>query len=269
MVNALSSLRERLAPRVSETLEDRLNTHAFYLGALNRTAPRLPDNDVSVLRDLMAVMQSSGQLSASGSLMPVYDFDSIDDLALNDATEAYKDLWKGRLGLEAQPDIGKEHWARIKALCRRLAHFGTNEYNDLRPVAELIREMQSVVSDWLEEPDNWRGRGTSEDEKAVIDRIRQATFQRIHAYAERQVAEDRMGEWDDAYALRGRGSTFERARLMFGRILEPAAPRIQSRARRDATAEEFRNQIKRMLREAVEEVEVAQEELVRMQNAPH
>ncbi len=269
IVNALSSLRERLAPRVSETLEARLSTHAFYLGALNRTASRLPGNDVSVLKSLMDVMRSSGQLQSAGSLMPTYDFDSLDDLALNDATEGFKDLWKGRLGLALQPDVGKEHWARIKALCRRLAHFGRNEYNDLRPVAELIREMQTVVSDWLEEPDGWRGRGTAEDEKAVIDKVRRATFQRIHAYAEQQVAEARMAEWEDAYSLRGRGSTFERARLMFGRIIEPAAPRIQSRARRDTAAEEFRDEIKRMLREAVEEVEDAQEELVKMRDAPH
>lgn len=269
IVNALSSLRERLAPRVSETLEARLSTHAFYLGALNRPASRLPGNDVSVLRDLMDVMRGSGQLQSAGSLMPTYDFDSLDDLALNDATEGFKDLWKGRLGLAPQPDVGKEHWARIKALCRRLAHFGSNEYNDLRPVAELIREMQTVVSDWLEEPVGWSGRGTADDEKAVIDKVRQATFQRIHAYAERQVAEARMGEWEDAYSLRGRGSTFERARLMFGRIIEPAAPRIQSRARRDAAAEEFRDEIKHMLREAVDEVEDAQDEVVRMQDAPH
>ena len=268
IINALSSLRERLAPRVNETLQERLTTQAFYLGGLNRAASRLPSNDISVLRDLMNVMRSSGQLQSSGSLMPTYNFDSLDDLALNDATETFKALWKGRLGLEAQPDVGKEHWARIKALCRRLAHFGTNEYNDLKPVAELIREMQTAVSDWLDEPVEWRGRGTSEDEKAVIDNIRQVTSQRIHAYAEQQVAEERMREWEDAYDLRGRGSTFERARLMFGRILEPAAPRIQSRARRDAAAEEFRDNIKRMLREAVDQIEDEQEELAKLLDAP-
>ncbi len=268
IVNALSGLRERLAPRVNETLEERLSTHAFYLGALDRRALRLPGNDVGVLRDLMDVMRSSGQLQSRGSLMPVYDFYSLDDLALNDATETFKTLWKGRLGLEAQPDIGKEHWTRIKALCRRLAHFGTNEYNDLKPVAELIREMQTVVSDWLDEPVEWRGRGTSEDEKAVIDNIRQVTSQRIHAYAERQIAEERLREWEDAYDLRGRGSTFERARLMFGRILEPAAPRIQSRARRDAAAEEFRDNIRRILREAVDEIENEQEELAKLLDSP-
>lgn len=268
ILNALTSLRERLAARVNETLDDRLNSHAFYLGALHRPVSRLPDTDVAVLRGLMDTMRDSGQLPTTGNLLPIYDFDRLDDLALNDATEAFKILWKARLGLEEQPDIAKEHWARIKALCRRLAHFGTNEYNDLRPVAELIREMQTTVSNWLEEPADWRGRGTTEDEKAVIDSIRQAAFQRVHVYAERHVAQDRMDEWEDAYQLHGRGSTFERARLMFGRILEPAAPRIQSHQRRDAAAEEFRSDVKHLLRAAVEEIEKEQEDLVELLDAP-
>ena len=269
IINALSSLRERLSPRVNETLEERLNTHAFYLGALDRTASRLPGNDVGVLRDLMRVMRSSGQLQSAGSLMPVYDFDSLDDLALNDATESFKNLWKGRLGLELQLDVGKEHWARIKALCRRLASSRReNEYNDLKPVAELIRELQTAISNWLDEPTDWRGRGTTEDEKTVIDKIRQAAFQRIHAYAEAQVAESRMSEWEEAYELRGRGSTMVRARLMLGRIYEPAAPQIRSRSNRDAAAEQFRDNMKRILQDAVEEIEDEQEERVKLLDAP-
>ncbi len=77
-----------------------------------------------------------------------------------------------------------------------------------------------------------------------------------------------MAVWENAYELRGRGSTFDRARLMFSRILEPAAPTIRSQQRRDAVAEEFRSEVKHLLRAAVEEIEEEQEDLAKLLDAP-
>ncbi len=77
-----------------------------------------------------------------------------------------------------------------------------------------------------------------------------------------------MAVWENAYELRGRGSTFDRARLMFSRILEPAAPTIRSQQRRDAAAEEFRSEVKHLLRAAVEEIEEEQEDLAKLLDAP-
>ena len=101
----------------------------------------------------MDLMRASSLLPESTNLSPVYDFDQFDDLALNDATEAFKLLWEGRLGRRDRPEVEREHWARIKALCRRIGIFRTNEYKHLRPVADLIYELQTMVSEWLEVPE--------------------------------------------------------------------------------------------------------------------
>ncbi|MXV79936.1 MAG: hypothetical protein F4X58_13795 [Chloroflexi bacterium] len=251
---ALLGLQEQLPPRVSETLSSRLKTHTFLLGALHRPASRLLTRDAQTLRELMDFMRDAGRLPTSVDLLPIYDFNRFIDLELNDATEDFRTLWQGRLGRVEHPDVYREHWARIKALCRRLAFFRTNEYRHLRPVAELIDELQSAVSDWLEEPDRWTRRGTQAEERAVVDDIRQAAFQRIHEYAQIKVVNEHIDDWEEAFEQRGTGSTRVRARLMVEQILEPAAPPIHSRSRRTEREQNFRDEIRDIVRAAVEDV---------------
>ena len=137
-----------------------------------------------------------------------------DDLALNDATDEFKLLWEGRLGIREHPEVEREHWARIKAHCRRIGIFRTNEYKHLRPVADLIYELQTMVSEWLEVPEGWTRRASAIEENAVIDAIRSAAFKRIHVFAEAAVVEMHHTDWEEAYDFSGRGSTKRRARLM-------------------------------------------------------
>src|ERR1051325_2422647 len=49
--------------------------------------------------------------------------------------------WRPMLGLEQRAGFTKEHWARIKALSRRLATRMADEYAWLRPVADLHNEL--------------------------------------------------------------------------------------------------------------------------------
>ena len=263
ITGAIVGLRELVSPRVSETLAARLNEYTFFLGALNRPASRLLKHDTQTLHELMDLMRASSLLPESTNLSPVYDFDQFDDLALNDATDEFKLLWEGRLGIRDHPEVEREHWARIKALCRRIGIFRTNEYKHLRPVADLIYELQTMVSEWLEEPEGWTRAASGVEENAVIDAIRSAAFQRIRGFAEAQVVETRRDDWEEAYDFSGIGSTKRRARLMVDQIFVPAAPAIRSRSHRDEVAEAFREQIKAIVRDAVEEVASSGDEDVR------
>ncbi len=260
LTGAMTGLSGRVSPRISETLTARLSKHAFYLGALNRPALQLRNADTEALRELMDLMRSSGRLPESINLLPTYNFDRFDDLALNDATGEFKLLWEGRLGLREHAEADREHWARIKALCRRIGIFRTNEYNQLKPVADLMSELQTMVSAWLEEPESWTRPATAVEENAVIDRIRSAAFRRIRDFAEDEVVETRRDDWERAYEFRGTGSTKQRAHLMVDRILEPAAPTVRSRSRRAEAADDFRDRIRTIVREAVDEVAISREE---------
>ena len=146
-------------------------------------------------------------------------------LPLRDATDSFKNPWWGRLGLRFYEGFPKEHWGRIKALCRRIAYRWDNcEYSGLRPVADLVRELQTSISLWLDNPDGWTREPADESEKqAAIDNIRKQVYERIHTLANRRLIVDPSLDWVGAFELRGPGSSYDRADRM-ERIYEAAVP---------------------------------------------
>lgn len=58
-------------------------------------------------------------------------------LAVTEAAKNFHTTWRGLLGLDFNPTAPKEHWTRVKALSRRLAEGWADEYDNLKPVADL------------------------------------------------------------------------------------------------------------------------------------
>ena len=203
------------------------------------------------MRDLLNAIAKSAEQPEPVDLAPVYrvgDFTS----RLDRAVEKFHTSWRAMLGLQDHAEIDAEHWTRIKALCRRLARFGKNEYKHLRPVADLISQLQDFVSLWLELPVRWNKPAKHErEEQAAIDRIRQSAFQRIHGVVDRRLWGEHLDDWEDAYQLSGTGSTKVRANQMMRDIYEPAAPSIELAM--DQSMEEFRDEILTAVREAIED----------------
>ncbi len=245
--NALNSLRETEGAPVAEILERRLEEAAFYFGALDRSTSALPPPIVTEMRGLLEQMQQSSQRSVSIDAAPDCRSAGL-ELALRDAADGFKRPWEGRLGLRYDDGTQKEHWARIKALCRRIAHFGTNEYDGLRPVADLVSQLQLAVSLWLDDQDDWRGTPTDSEREQVTDGIRREVFRRMHAFTDRRLVNGHKREWEQAYQFKGRGSSRDRARAM-NRIYSDAAPNITSA--RDAEAEEFLQEVLVIVSDAV------------------
>ncbi|MCY4392958.1 MAG: hypothetical protein OXE43_13060 [Chloroflexi bacterium] len=237
--NAVNSLRETEGAPVAEILERRLENGAFFLGALDRSTSALPQQIIDEMLRLLGQMQASSERIAQGDAAPTYRSAGL-ALALRDAADGFKRPWEVLLGLRYEDGARREHWARIKALCRRIAHFGQNEYNDLRPVADLVSHLQRAVSLWLDEPESWTREPTDSERDEVIDRIRREVFQRMHSFADERLVDSHLREWDRAYLFRGRGSSRERAREVNG-IYDEAAPAITSA--RDVDAEEFLQEV--------------------------
>ena len=250
--NAIGHLRESLGAPVSETLEQKLENNDFYLGGLDGPTGRIPGGIVNEMKKLLVVMQKSAQRPDLPEAAPVYHIAKL-ALPLRDATDGFKNPWWGRLGLSYYEGIAKEHWARIKALCRRIAFRWDNcEYSGLRPVADLIRQLQISISLWLDNPDDWIGKPANENEKqAAIDRIRRQVYEDIHTIANRRLIVDSSDGWGEAFELRGPGSSYDRADRM-ARIYEAAAPTVTSLM--DMPVHQFMGEIYQIVREAVEEV---------------
>jgi hypothetical protein len=163
------------------------------------------------------------------------------------------DPWWGRLGLRYYEDISKEHWTRVKALCRRLAIMGADQYDGLRPVSDLIRQLEASISRWLETPDRWDIIPPPPDDKkqATINTIRQKVSNRIHRLAKRRLINEHIGEWQAAFDFRGIGSSYQRAEEI-ERIYNAAAPSITSVT--GIAAQKFLDDVRQVVKKAVEEV---------------
>ena len=249
--NAIASLRDSLGAPVTEILESQLASNDFYLSDLDKATAEIRPGFIRDMGDLLDRMRQAAEIPEPIDLAPIYNIARL-ELALRDATDGFKDPWKGRLGLSYHEGIRKEHWGRVKALCRRIANLWTNEYNGLRPVADLVRQLQTGISIWLDNPVGWTRQPEDEDERrAAINDIRQKVYARIHTLAEgRLIAVHRAG-WRTAFAFSGRGSSYDRAREM-ARIYDDAAPSITS-VMDDTAAQEFLDQVVQIIKEAVEE----------------
>ncbi len=167
------------------------------------------------------------------------------------STNHYKHF--GPLGLEQRPGFIKVHWARVKALSRRLATGMANEYHSLRPVADLRKELVERIYVFVQNPLRWEGPEPTDDERQeTYDSLAKLIGTRLVGLSIRRISTERTSEWRSAYGKRGSGSTFVRARIIGDDIYEPAAPIP------DVTPSPGRN---RFLNEVVTEVEKAAEEV--------
>ena len=251
IVNALSSLRDTVGAPVADILERRLLTHDFYLGALDRPSDNIPGRDIREMSELMTLMESSTVRPAIAEFGPMYKTARL-EFGLRDATDGFKNPWKGRLGLSYDESVTKEHWARIKALSRRIANrWDNDEYVDLKPKSDLVRELQLTVSRWLDNPHGWTREPESDDKaRAAINEIKQKVYQAIHVLAEDRLVVNHISDWREAFAFRGTGSSFDRAAVM-GQIYNEAAPSVSSRM--DSHSQAFLGQVMTIVRDAVHE----------------
>jgi len=253
--NVLASLGEELGPYAERALRKRLSDACFFLSGLHET---LSDKKASGRR---TVKQLSSLIDAVDRVIerpqppqarPVYDRMNL-VLAIRGAAAAFQAGWRPRLGLEDRSGVSKEHWTRVKALTRRLATGLEDQYDSLKPVADLRKELVDRMYVFLQNPLRWEGAEPSDDDKHLsYDALADNMAKRLLALSTRRVWRDRATEWQDAYDKHGTGSTFVRARIIGDGIYEPAAPVP------DVTPSPDRNQF---LRDVVTEVESAAEEV--------
>ncbi len=115
----------------------------------------------------------------------------------------------------------------------------------MRPVADLVRELQNSISLWLDRPAGWTRHPADENEgQAAINRIRRKVYANIHTLAEQRLLADHRRGWRAAFGFSGPGSSFDRAKEL-GRIYDAAAPSISSVM--DESTQEFMDQVIRIV----------------------
>lgn len=177
------------------------------------------------LHRLLAAVAATSIPPQAVEYKPVYDVANL-VLAIQKAAAEFHDRWRGVLSLGSRSGVAPEHWTRIKALTRRLGIFYEDEYDTLKPVADLIRILQNHLSQFLAKPLEWYPplpAGDEETHGAAVDLIRKDAFARLHELSRRRLLDECIPGWVDAYEYRGDGSTKDRASAIIS-LYSSAAP---------------------------------------------
>ena len=227
VLNALSNMRDDLGMSFVRSIEHGIDARCFMLGGVDRNLGRLQgragDYMRAELRALVQLCKDAILPPEPPEASPFYDPSGI-PFAVREAVSNFQGPWLARLGLASHEGVRKEHWTRVKALNRRIAGGLDDEYDNLKPVADLVARLNEAVSRFLDVPVEWTREPEDDQERqAAIARIQRVVSSDVHDLALRRVVERHLAEWRAAYDLRGRGSTFVRASAIRG-IYDDAAP---------------------------------------------
>ncbi len=251
--NAIYATGKSLGRDAEHALRRLLPERVAFLSNIQKKLGTGAKLTISELCRMLALVEASITPPPPVEYSPVYDVANL-VLAIQRATQEFHDAWHGVLGMGSRSGIAAEHWARIKALTRHIGLLHRDEYNTLRPVADLIRVLQNAISQYLATPDHWAPSAPpdSADDKRIqaIDGIKKQVFQRLHDLSTRRLLEERLSGWREAYhEHRGPGSTRTRARDIVT-LYESAAPIPNEMPARDAN--EFLMEIRELVAESIE-----------------
>ena len=225
--NVLKSIGDDLGPFAERVLRQRLERGCFFVGGIDAeldATKKAGRRSVDQLERLLDAIEHVNERSEVTETRPVFDRVNI-VLAVREAASSFHDSWAGRLGVAFSSAHPKEHWTRIKALSRRFAEGFADEYDTLKPVGELKRELDQQIYRMLQQPVRWEGPEPTEDQKQqVIDALANAISTEITELSARRLKVERGKAWREAYAQAGAGSTFVRARIISSEIYDRAAP---------------------------------------------
>ncbi|WP_107076039.1 hypothetical protein [Micromonospora sp. MH33] len=227
--NVLKAIGEELTPSAERALRRRIENACFFVGGIHeRLDPerKIGARTIRQLEELLDLLTHPEHATDIGHNRPVFDRMNL-SLAVAEAAKTFHHRWLGLLGLRPNPDAPKEHWTRIKAMSRRLAEGGQQEgYDNLLPVADLSSQLQTQIYLMLQRPVRWTGEEppSEAEQEATLDALANAVTQRLIEVSRRQLKDEVRLAWQDAYAQRGVGSTFVRARIISHEVYDRGAP---------------------------------------------
>jgi hypothetical protein len=223
VMNGLSNLTEVLGAPIVKAIERILDRQCFMLGALQEANLKLPGGVIKELLRMVGVFEKAIEPPPQPEASPVYDTTGL-LFAVQAAARDFQRPWAARLGITSYNSIAREHWTRIKALNRRIAGELDDEYDTLRPVADLVARLTERISLFLDNPIRWtRDPVDDEEAQAAISGIRRGVFATVHEFVADRLVERHLPDWRGAFTYSGKGSTFDRARDIRD-IYEAAAP---------------------------------------------
>ena len=223
--NVITRLGEDLGPNAERALRARLAEQCYFLGGIDKildAKKKRGKRSIEQMKALLTAVDGIVKRPAPVAARPVYDRANL-TLAIREAAVHFRKAWRPRLESGAHKD--KEHWTRIKALSRRLANNWSDEYDNLRPVSDLHKQLGELIYITIQKPIRWEGDEPDEDSRQQrYDDFASALTGPLLELATRRVRIERADEWQKALKQSGKGSTVVRARIIAKEIYDKAAP---------------------------------------------
>lgn len=226
--NFLASIREEFPPRVEREVRLQLEGHCFFLADIDRELrgeTLASRQSIKQLRNMLDAISRITDRPELGIARPEYDKVNL-VLGITAATQAFHRRWRGVLGLSYEADVDKVHWARVKALNRRFAEGTADQYDTLRPVSDLREMLKDEIYRTVASPGGWTGGARPDEDVAttVINEFSQAIERNLFEPLKERLRVAPRREWQEGFALSGRGSTTQRAQVIESDIFSRYAP---------------------------------------------
>lgn len=224
VVSALAKLQETVSSRSVQSLERGIDDRCFMLSStqkkLSGLGPKRASYMTGQLQGLVGfIVAAAQQEEVQETPGLVYDPMGM-SFAVQDGAKRFNQAWRARLGLGTYANLRKQHWTRIKALNKRIAAGLDEEYDNLRPVADLETSLLQAIAQYLDAPVS-----APEDvgEQPATSRARRLVAAQLAPLVRTRLLDNPIEAWRAAYEDRGPGSASRRAERLAG-ILQNAAP---------------------------------------------
>lgn len=223
----VTSIGEELGPNGATALRNRLHDARYFLSNIHRPLSETFISDRQTIKQLRNMLSAIKDTAAPAKVVvahPEYDRLNL-SMAVCSAADSFQRVWRSRLGIEASPEIPRETWLRVRALCRKLGYGIADEYESLRPIADIRLALLVRMYRLIHDPSSWNGAPPSAgDKQLVFDRIAQRLSARLTDLLSRRLWRERMAAWRSACEMHGDGAANRRARKVNDEVLDAVTP---------------------------------------------
>lgn len=250
--NVLVRIGAELGQGVARSLRGVLEGRCFYVGGIDEQLDdkkKLGRHTIKELSDLLKAMTIPIEGPEIGEARPEYDMANL-LFRIQGAATRFHEKWRALLF-----GCNKQHWTRIRALSRRFAMRWADEYDNLRPVFDLLKELEEAVRQFIENPLRWNPSEPVEDVARVIfNELAQGVGRRLRELVSSTLYADKLAEWGEAYSYSGGGSARRRSEKIAYDVYDKGAPIPGELASQDVT--EFLKAIRGAFRDTAVELNI-------------
>lgn len=204
-------LEEIIGSTFSRSIMKNLHERCFYFSKIHEVLPEGAKFTKGEFERLVTSVVKAIEPLEMKNVQLTYDLSQL-EACVQKATEDYFQSWQVKLGTIRSSQKYPEHWTGIKALNRRITLLDSDEYDTLRPVADLRKELCDRIFTFINQPQ--QKPTESEDDEDFVHTVEE--IMKLISAALSKVTHDRIisspfARWQRSFDYSGTGSAKKRS----------------------------------------------------------